>query len=838
MTMKPDIMVPMYKHVSHSLKLLTVLFLIGTLSIAAITPAHAQDNEKELFLVAQKAFEDGFYDVAMRYIDQLLEQYPQTKKHVQAKLLLGQCYFFKSQYLKAYDTFQGLLEYSEFKDATLFWLGETYLKGSDYNQAEKQYLQLIRLYPDSIYSPQAAYSLGWSYFEQSKFKKAKEVFLKLIRNFPMHQLTEDASFKLAETEYNLHSYENAIQYFKDYVLKFPKSRRHAEAYFYIAESYYYLENFLTSVTYYAKTAEIAYDDKLILMAKVSLGWSYLKLEKLALAQQYFDESYQFAREKGILSDDVFLGQATFYAETGELKKAIDAYQHLIQKFPDSERIIEAYLGLANTYYQNKEYPKAIKTYQLIIDQSSGDPSRRPILEKTYFGLAWAQLKAGDIDSAVESFQTIKKETESKTVRISALTQIGDAYQDAEQFEKAIEVYDDILKNYPDSLYTDYVQYRQAITLLKMEKVEAATLSFQSLQTNFPTSRYLNDINYYLAVAYFKKEDWGVARGYIVDFIKGLPRNNEFLAEAYYILALSNFNLKEYKESLKTFNGILKDYPNETALVKNAKIYIAKCDYKMGAVEQALMKFQNLIVKYPKSKIAQESLMWLGDHYLEASDFDNAIVHYQRFSNEFPGSDRINLVRYELGRAYQAKGEFDRAVHAFKLINETRDAELHARAKLAIADIFSKDLDPDSSIKTYQNIINTSPKFKRNAYIKIAEVHKKAKNYAGVIPAYKNALESNVTNSEHSNAELQFLIADAYQLSHKNDQAVDEYLKISYLYPKDVSWVIKAYLRMARIFEDNEQWHEAKITYEKIIKFKADESKFAQERLDWISEHIQ
>ena len=837
MESKPDIMIPMNKHVSHGLKLLAIFLLTGTLLFVTNAPSRAQNSEKELFLVAQKAFEDGFYDVAMRYINQLLEQYPQTKKHIQADLLLGQCYFFKSQYLKAYDIFQGLLKYSEFKDATLFWLGETYLKGSDYKQAEKQYRQLINLYPDSIYAPQASYSLGWSYFEQNKFKEAKKSFLELIHDFPFHQLTEDASFKLAETEYNLHAYENAIQYFKNYVLKFPKSRRHAQSYFYIAESYYYLENFLTAVTYYAKTAEIAYDDKLILTAKVSLGWSYLKLEKFTLAQQYFNESYQFAREKGILSDDVFLGQATFYAETGELKKAIDAYKHLIQKFPNSERIIEAYLGLANTYYQNREYSKAVKTYRIIIDQPSSDPSRRQILEKTYFGLAWAYLKAGNIDSAVESFQIIKNETESKTVKISALTQIGDAYQDAGQFEKAIGIYDNILTNYSDSLYTDYVQYRQAIALLKMEKTEAATLSFQSLQTNFPTSKYLNDINYYLAVAYFKKEDWTVSREYILDFIKGLPRTNEFLAEAYYILALSNFNLKEYKESLKTFYGILKDYPDETALVKNAKIYIAKCDYQMGEIQEALKKFQDLAIKYPQSKIAREALIWLGDHYLEASDFDHAIMHYQRFINDFPGSDRLDLVRYELGRAYQAKGEYDRAVNAFKHIGDAQSSELHAKAKLAIADIFSRDLDPDSSIETYQNIIDTSPKFKRNAYIKIAEVQKKVENYTDAISAYKNALESDVKNSGHSNAELQFLIADAYQLFHKNDQAIDEYLKISYLYPEDVSWVIKAYLRMARIFEDNEQWNEAKITHEKIIKFETDESKFAQERLDWISEHI-
>jgi len=314
-------MFSMVKRRFHYIKLFVIvvagLFLLPGAS-APIVRAQGND-EAELFLVAQKAFEDGFYDVAMRYINQLFEENPKTEKHIQAKLLLGQCYFFKSQYLKAYDTFEGLLKYNEYKDATLYWLGETYLKGSDYKNAEKQYTQLIDLYPDSIYTPQAHYSLGWTYFSQNKFKKAKKAFLRLIRNFPIHHLAEDSSFKLAETEYNLHAYENAIQYFKSYVLNYPKSRRHAQAYFYIAESYYFRENFLTAVTYYAKTAEIAYDNKLILMGKTSLGWSYLKLEKFKLAQQYFNDAYQFAKEKNILSDDVLLGQATFYAEIGNIK---------------------------------------------------------------------------------------------------------------------------------------------------------------------------------------------------------------------------------------------------------------------------------------------------------------------------------------------------------------------------------------------------------------------------------------------------------------------------------------------------------------------------------------
>ena len=43
--------------------------------------------------------------------------------------------------------------------------------------------------------------------------------------------------------------------------------------------------------------------------------------------------------------------------------------------------------------------------------------------------------------------------------------------------------------------------------------------------------------------------------------------------------------------------------------------------------------------------------------------------------------------------------------------------------------------------------------------------------------------------------------------------------------------------MARIFEDQEQWDQAKLTYSKVIELNTVELKFAQERIDWIQQNI-
>ena len=132
------------------------------------------------------------------------------------------------------------------------------------------------------------------------------------------------------------------------------------------------------------------------------------------------------------------------------------------------------------------------------------------------------------------------------------------------------------------------------------------------------------------------------------------------------------------------------------------------------------------------------------------------------------------------------------------------------------------------MKTYENIIATSPEFQRDAYSKIAEFYKTTKDYTQAIDAYRNALSTNQKSSNLTRVELQFLIGDTYEIINDPTKAIEEYLKIPYLYVKDTPWIVKAYLRIARIFENQEKWNKAQLTYNKIILHNTEEKKFALE----------
>src|ERR1700690_770713 len=76
----------------------------------------AQSTETDLLSAAQQAFNDGFSEVATKYLEDFLDKYPQSPQLPTAKLLLGQCDFLRGEYNKALDLFEGLSQQKDKKD--------------------------------------------------------------------------------------------------------------------------------------------------------------------------------------------------------------------------------------------------------------------------------------------------------------------------------------------------------------------------------------------------------------------------------------------------------------------------------------------------------------------------------------------------------------------------------------------------------------------------------------------------------------------------------------------------------------------------------------------------
>ncbi|MEI6631892.1 MAG: tetratricopeptide repeat protein, partial [bacterium] len=718
------------------------------------------------------------------------------------------------------------------RDAVVYWIAEVHFKGNSYNKAAAFYKVIIDEFTQSVYCVYAYYSFGWCLFQEGKFQEAMKYFKIVEDKFPMEQQAQDASFKILECLYNLKDYAALLEKIKPYLKTYSKDPLKTNyLYFYMAEAEYYLNNFNEAIEGYSKVIANSNDDRMKTLSKLGIGWSYLKSKQYKEAQDVFEGVNLAALEKKN-QDALLLAQAILAFETKKFSEAKDIYSDLINKASGQDALFQAYLGKADTLYNIAEYKEAIGVYREGLEKASVGNAPQDIVDKLYYGLAWAFLKEGKFKEAIAEFQKIAKQTEDKTIKVAALCQIGDAYQDAGDYAKSQETYDSILKDYPDSFYSDYVQYQLGLVLLKASNYDAAILAFGNLHNNFPDSKLSDDAYYALGLSYFQREDYKSSKEIFNKF--QIERKDSYLRpQAVYLLGTSLYNLGNFTEAIEVFKDIIRTYSQDTELMQKAEYEIADCYDQMGNEKEAMSRFKTLRSKYPDSRLTPEIVWWLGEYYYRHSDLAMARRYFLALIQDFPKSNLITDAYYVMGSIYSEENQYEQAISSFKKVMEFAKSDLTGQAAVAIADIYVKQDKEDLALSTYKEVVEGYPNLGHLIYPKAADIYYKKRDYGQALGFYRKSLE---VVPLRQMSDIQFKIGELLETQGKLQDAIEEYLKVTYLYSENNDLAVKALLRVASIYEDKNNLTEAVNIYRRVISMDVKEAKYAKERIDWLNNH--
>ncbi len=813
------------------------LFLLSCcrFSSAVYAENKAQDSkEQESFFVAKKALGDGFYDVSLGLLEKFLKNYPHSGMEAEAHLLIGQCYFHQGRYLEALELFEDLLKQpdaTDIRDAVLYWIAEVHFKGSNFGKAAGYYRNIIDNYPSSSFCAAAYYSLGWCLLSEGKFEKALQQFTVVEDRYSRDPYVQDYPVKIVECLYDLKDYARLKERVDKYIKSFAKdTSRLAYFYFYKAEASYYTNDYEEAARYYEKTVATSTDVKMQALSKLGIGWSYLKLKKYKEAQDTLSVIKEADLEQSG-KDILALGVSLILAQTQQSREAQQSYDNLIASSSDISVILQAYLGKADMEYTAGRYQEAISLYKKALEKvKDRSMVSGELLDNGHYGLAWAYLKTGEFKNAIKEFQQIAKETDDKIFKVSALVQIGDAYQDAGEFRKAQETYDAVFKDYPDSFYGDYVQYQLGVVALKVKQYDAAIMSFQSLKRNFPNSKLIADASYALGLSYFQRQDYNSSRDAFAGFQDEF-KDSKLKPQALYLLGSSLYNLGKFTEAVEVFKDIIKSYGNDRDLTLKAEYEIADCFYRMGNENEALARFKSLRSKYPDSSLSAEIMWWLGEYYYRHGKPGLARRYFSALIQDFPDSALVADAYYALGWSYEEESLHDEAVENFKKVLEKDRTDLAGQAAIAIADIYVKENVTDEALLLYTKLIQRHPNLTPVLYPKKADLLSKLKRYDEALYYYRQSLD--VVPVKDAGV-IQFKIAEALQSDGKVNDAIAEYMKIPYLYSEQHALVVKALLRVARMYEDGNNAQEAIAAYNKIITLGVQEAAYARERIEKLS----
>ncbi|MCK4904367.1 MAG: tetratricopeptide repeat protein, partial [Candidatus Marinimicrobia bacterium] len=195
-------------------------------------------------------------------------------------------------------------------------------------------------------------------------------------------------------------------------------------------------------------------------------------------------------------------------------------------------------------------------------------------------------------------------------------------------------------------------------------------------------------------------------------------------------------------------------------------------------------------------LAANAFLGLGDAYLMKGNTSNAISYYENISVNYPKSQIAPFTLVKLGEIYYSQNQHSKAEETFrKAIRNYPSSQETAAAYLGIGQAQEKLGKIASAKSNYQFIIDNFPKT-----IESDEVHNKLGRIIAaegdVLSAIKQFKAVIARRTDAVAAESQYLIGWSHLSQDNYSLALEELLKVRYLYPRYEYWVYSATLDAA------------------------------------------
>lgn len=479
---------------------------------------------------------------------------------------------------------------------------------------------------------------------------------------------------------------------------------------------------------------------------------YVYKKKIAEAE----EILQKAEKLGIEDEQLLLSKANIYLMKNDLNKALPVLNRIIELNPKKENV---YLILANIYYQNKDYVKAISILQKLINVFPDNFFGNLYLGKIYETIEDNQkaafyyeraLKEREEDEVLMNLDRVYDKLGERLKSIDVLEKflainpdfpkvrerLGLLYVGENNYEKALEHFEILLKQFPDNLdlnlktafiaieakfydkAENYLKnvlekepdnqkaiYFYGILLKDQRKWKNALDYFEKIKD----SEYLKSSKLYMAVCYEKLGEKGKAKSILEELWSKEPDD-----EVGYFLALYYKNSKEYEKAINLIDKI----PSDSKETQYRFIYLkSEILLKMGKFSEGIGLVEEILKKEPNNP---DALNFIGYSYAEKGiELDRAEEMIKKALEQKPDDPYITD---SLAWVYFMKGDYERALqYQLKVIEKIKDDSTILEH---LGDIYRALKRIDDALKAYKDALNFEPENEEIINKKIKELENK------------------------------------------------------------------------------------------------------------------
>ncbi|OFW45615.1 MAG: hypothetical protein A2163_11410 [Actinobacteria bacterium RBG_13_35_12] len=370
--------------------------------------------------------------------------------------------------------------------------------------------------------------------------------------------------------------------------------------------------------------------------------------------------------------------------------------------------------------------KILKLSKVVEEQPSNIKLKEDI-ENYKVGLELYQQS--NYQQAISELLKAKYSTLNLPLYIKSQFVLGDCYRKIEDWDRAIEVYKNLVVD--DPILTDYSLFFLAETYrLKGDNRESIT-AYNRIIVDFPQSLIISEANYQIAQNYRELKGINSALIYYKNILKD-SQDNQLKAKVLLELSEIYWQEKKYIDSLNYLYEILdqgyrlkRNSEPEELLIR----YFDKIQEDLKEIEvpyHIMVKCADILFKYRKYNLAENLYEEIISTFPDAKDiaevyynraralyykkdYKEAIGQCNEIISRFPTSDIITKVHYFLANSIFASGERYSAIEKYnKIITQYPESSYTRESYLRIAECYFQLGEPEKGISQWRQLTDRYP----------------------------------------------------------------------------------------------------------------------------------
>jgi tetratricopeptide (TPR) repeat protein len=313
------------------------------------------------------------------------------------------------------ETFIDKFPASERTEKVLYLLGHLYSKANEHARAVEVCQKLVKLFPASDRLQDVWFLLAFSFQSLDKDQEALRYYGKLHAREIARHLRYPALKNSALIHLDNQAKQKAADTFFEIIRAYPDNDLKLETLLWVAEAYYLSQQYEPMVTV------------------------------LSQAETKADEKQTQAQ-----------GQITFlkaqaFRQLGEIQKAQEHYSALLAMPEDTPYRAASHIGLGLCHMHENKYAKAQQAFETALLENTEDNT---ITMRARYEMANLYRAMEDYEKAAKFYMFVSVLYDEERFCAPALFKAGEMFELLDQKQKALSVYQELVKRYPKSAFSE------------------------------------------------------------------------------------------------------------------------------------------------------------------------------------------------------------------------------------------------------------------------------------------------------------------------------------------------------------------------------------------------